>query len=80
VNIDWERKREQVRRLTSESCRIADLWTPPPAPSEDEQGFSEVRRDAVKGPDWKGPQDDGWKDGEHWSWLFGDSLWGTERG
>jgi hypothetical protein len=71
VNIDWDRKGEQVRSNTHEACRIADQWHPPKPPEEDDEGYVVDRGSMVKGPSWQGPQDGEWRDGEPWSWLFG---------
>lgn len=70
-------KADQVREETAKAYRVAarqdEIARRSYRPPEDEQGFADVHDSAIKGPDWKGPQDDEWRDGTHWSWLFGDS-------
>lgn len=63
--IDWDRKARQVRESTIEELHNLRERIP---------------QAKASGADWKGPQNDEWRDGEHWSWLFGASPWAQDGG
>ncbi len=75
--IDWDRRaalvQAEIAKGYRETARQDEVARSAPGPQEDAEGYVADHGSLIKAPSREEPKDAEWRDGEHWSWLFGDS-------